>query len=768
MARSPSRSAAAPDLTRESVLRFIADNPGRSSKRDIAKAFAIKGDERVALKDLLADLQAEGLLAGGRKKFAVPGELPAISVLEIRDRDDDGGLIAEPVSWDVAESGERPRLSVRQETGKGPAAGLGERILAHVENGEDGERIARVIRVLEKRRGIAIGVFRAMKGGGGRIDPVERKQPEYAIPAGNENGARDGDLVEVEPGERTRIGLPSARVIAVIGSMASEKAISTIALHAHSIPHIFPKAVLDEANAAGPATMSHREDWRALPLITIDPADAKDHDDAVHAVADDDAQNAGGMIVTVAIADVSFYVRPGSRLDVEAKLRGNSVYFPDRVVPMLPERISNDLCSLRDGVDRPALAVRMTIAADGRKLRHSFHRIMMTSHAKLAYEVAQAAIDGVPGEVPHDIIDTVLRPLWHAYGLVKTARNERQPLDLDLPERKLKLGPDGRVDTVVVPLRLDAHKLIEEFMILANVAAAETLEAKRQALIYRAHDAPSLAKLESLREFLRTLEIGLAKSGALRPSHFNGILAQVKDGEHESLVNEVVLRSQSQAAYSPENIGHFGLNLARYAHFTSPIRRYADLIVHRALIKALGLGDGGLSREDEENLEATAEEISRAERRAMAAERDTVDRLIAHHLADRIGDEFPGRITGVTKAGLFVQLPQFGADGFVPISTLGEEYFHFDEIARSVVGDRSAKGYRLGDPVEIRLAAALPLSGSMQFEMLSEPRRLPAGTGSFHKMKGKSGHWAKDTSGRGSNGKGRGAKNVSAKVRRKS
>ena len=767
MARSPSRSASAPDLTRESVLRFIADNPGRSSKRDIAKAFAIKGDDRVALKDLLADLQAEGLLAGGRKKFAVPGELPAISVLEIRDRDDDGGLIAEPVSWDVAESGERPRLSVRQAAGKGSAAGLGERILAHVEVAEDGERIARVIRVLEKRRGIAIGVFRTMKGGGGRIDPVERKQPEYAIPASDENGAKDGDLVEVEPGERSRIGLPSARVITVVGSMASEKAISTIALHAHSIPHIFPKSVLDEANAAGPATMSHREEWRALPLVTIDPVDAKDHDDAVHAIADDDPHNAGGMIVTVAIADVSFYVRSGSRLDAEAKLRGNSVYFPDRVVPMLPERISNDLCSLRDGVERPALAVRMTIATDGRKLRHSFHRIMMKSHAKLAYEVAQAAIDGAPGEVSQDILDGTLRPLWRAYGLVKSARNERQPLDLDLPERKLKLGPDGRIDTVVVPMRLDAHKLIEEFMILANVAAAETLEAKRQSLIYRAHDAPSLAKLESLREFLRTLEIGLAKSGALRPSHFNGILAQVKDGEHESLVNEVVLRSQSQAVYSPENIGHFGLNLARYAHFTSPIRRYADLIVHRALIKALGLGDGGLSREDEENLEATAEEISRAERRAMAAERDTVDRLIAHHLADRVGDEFDGRITGVTKAGLFVQLPQFGADGFVPISTLGDEYFHFDEIARSVVGDRSAKGYRLGDSVEIRLTAALPLSGSMQFEMLSEPRKLPGGTGSFHKAKGKGGYKSRDKGARGPQRNGRSAKNVSTKVRRK-
>jgi ribonuclease R len=439
------------------------------------------------------------------------------------------------------------------------------------------------------------------------------------------------------------------------------------------------------------------------------------------------------MILTVAIADVSWYVRPGSKLDAEARLRGNSVYFPDRVVPMLPERISNDLCSLKPDVDRPAIAVRMTIDASGEKVRHSFHRVLMRSHAKLAYAVAQKAVDGEVTTVEPAILEAVLRPLWDAYALLKTSRNKRQPLDLDLPERKIILGADGKVATVIVPERLDAHKLIEEFMIQANVAAAETLEAKRQVLIYRAHDTPSLAKLESLRDFLRTLDISLAKSGALRPFHFNGILHQVKGTEHESLVNEVVLRSQSQAAYSPENIGHFGLNLMRYAHFTSPIRRYADLIVHRALVTALGLGEGGLGREEAMELEKVAEEISKAERRAMSAERDTVDRLIAHHLADRVGEGFDGRITGVTKAGLFVQLPAFGADGFVPISTLGNEYFNFDEVSHSLVGSRSGGGYRLGDTVEVRLAEAVPLAGSMRFEMLSEPRQLPGSTASFHK-----------------------------------
>ncbi|SHJ46293.1 RNAse R [Aureimonas altamirensis DSM 21988] len=725
-----------PDLTREEVLRFIAENPTRATKRDIAKAFGIKGDMRAALKDILNDLQAEGLLEGGRKSYSTPGARPAIGVLDVRSRDDEGGLLADPVSWNEDELGETPRFRLRQPS-SGPAAGVGDRVLAHLDYDADGGPSARVIRVLDRRKALALGVFRSRRGGGGRVEPVERQQPEFMVAADDVKGARDGDLVEVEPHRVHKAGLPTASVVDVLGALGTEKAISAIALHAHGIPHVFPKAVMDEAEKAGAADMDHREDWRALPLVTIDPRDAKDHDDAVHAVPDTDPANPGGHVVTVAIADVSWYVRPGTKLDAEARLRGNSVYFPDRVVPMLPERISNDLCSLREGVDRPAIAVRMVFRSDGGKVSHRFHRIMMRSHAKLAYEDAQAAIDGAPGDVPAELVSTVLRPLWNAYAALSDARRRRQPLELDLPERKLKLRPDGKVDRVIVPERLDAHRLIEEMMIQANVAAAETLENARQALIYRGHDSPSLARLESLREFLRSLEIPLAKSGALRPSHFNEILAQVRDTEHESLVNEVVLRSQSQAAYTPENIGHFGLNLMRYAHFTSPIRRYADLIVHRALVTALGLGQGGLSRQDEESLEATAEEISKAERRAMAAERDTVDRLIAHHLADHLGDSFDGRITGVTRAGLFVQLPTFGADGFVPMGSLGNDYYHYDETGHMIVGQRTQLGYRLGDAVEVRLVEAIPLAGSMRFQMLSEPRKLPGSTASHHKARGR-------------------------------
>jgi ribonuclease R len=405
-------------------------------------------------------------------------------------------------------------------------------------------------------------------------------------------------------------------------------------------------------------------------------------------------------------------------MDREALERGNSVYFPDRVVPMLPERISNDLCSLRAQEDRPALAVRMVLGADGRKRSHKFHRIMMRSAAKLSYEQAQAAIDGRPDETTEPLVDSVLKPLYAAHSVVKIERGRRDPLDLDLPERKLVLDSEGRLKDVRWPERLDAHRLIEEFMILANVAAAESLEAAHSPLLYRAHDAPSDEKLNDLIEFLRTIGVKLAKGERVRPSHFNGILSRVRGQGVEALVNEVVLRAQAQAEYSHENYGHFGLNLRRYAHFTSPIRRYADLIVHRALIRSLNLGPGGLNDMGAGELAQIAEHISGAERRAMAAERETVDRVVAAHLADRVGAIFAGRIAGVTRVGLFVKLSETGADGFVPAATLGEDYFRFEEANRALVGTRTKETFRLGGSVNVRLVEAAPFAGALRFEVV--------------------------------------------------
>src|SRR5207249_3605104 len=452
------------------------------------------------------------------------------------------------------------------------------------------------------------------------------------------------------------------------------------------------------------------------------------HDDAVHAAPDDNPNNPGGFIISVAIADVSHYVRPGSALDREALTRGNSVYFPDRVVPMLPERISNDLCSLRPGEDRAALAVRLVVGADGRKRSHSFHRVLMRSAARLNYVQAQAAIDGWPDEATGPLLATVLEPLYLAYRALKHARDARAPLDLDLPERKIVLTAHNTVDRVMTPERLDAHRLIEEFMILANVAAAETLERAHVPLIYRLHDEPDPERVNALREFLRSLDISLPKGGALRAEHFNRILARVKGRDVEKLVNEVVLRTQAQAEYAAENYGHFGLNLRRYAHFTSPIRRYADLVVHRALIRGLGLGEGALPEtETPETLSEVAAQISVTERRAMKAERETADRLIAHFLADRIGATFQGRISGVTRAGLFVKLSDTGADGLIPIRTLGTEYYNYDETRHALVGSRSGAMHRLGDVVDVRLVEAAPVAGALRFELLSEGQVIPRG-----------------------------------------
>ncbi len=727
---------------RETILRFIAEHPTRASKRDIAKAFSVRGHDRIVLKGILRDLEDEGLLTRRRKQLIRPGALPPVTVLDITSRDEDGALIGRPAEW-PDDGSIAPAVLIRHSRqtkgkGKAPVAGVGDRVLARIFSSDDNvgpAHTARIMKVLDRQRGATLGVYRETPGGGGRIDPIERRGKEINIDPDHVGKAKDGDLVEVEAMRSSRFGAPRGKVLGVIGSVASEKAISMIAIHAHGIPYRFPEAVVAEAEKAKPVSLGKREDWRRLPLVTIDPADAKDHDDAVFAEADDNPANKGGVVVYVAIADVAHYVRSGSALDREALKRGNSVYFPDRVVPMLPERISNDLCSLKEGVDRPALAVRMVFSAEGRKIGHTFHRIMMKSFARLSYPQAQAAIDGSPDDRTEPLLKEILRPLWQAYSVLSRGRDRRQPLELDIPERKLRLNEDGRVDTVVIPERLDAHRLIEEFMIQANVAAAETLENKRQALVFRVHDAPSLAKQEALRDFLKTLDISLAKGGHLRANSFNGILAKARGKPYEVMVGEMVLRSQSQANYSPENIGHFGLNLMKYAHFTSPIRRYADLIVHRALIGSLGLGDGGITPEEEASLEEISAEISTFERRAMAAERETVDRLIAHHLADRVGEEFDGRVSGVTKAGLFVSLQQFGADGFIPVSTLGLDYYIYDEAHQALVGEKTGKGYRLGDSVEVRLAEAIPLAGALRFEMLSEGRKLSAATRSFHKSK---------------------------------
>jgi ribonuclease R len=714
--------------TREEILSFIRSSPTKAGKREITRAFGIKGGARIALKRLLAEMAEDGTLAGNRKELREKGHLPAVTVLEVTGRDADGDLIAKPVTWE-SDDGERPTVLLlahqRRTSDEAAKIGIGDRVLARISRLEEpdveGARYeAEPIKVLPRDKRRLLGIFRKSARGGGTIEPVDRRElRSWRIENGDEGSAKDGDLVRFDLVTRGRHTISQARVLEALGNPQDERKISLIAIHAHGIPDDFPASVLAESETLEPPSPSGRTDLRSTPLVTIDPVDARDHDDAVYAEPDTDPRNKGGHIVIVAIADVAHYVRPGTRLDKEAALRANSVYFPDRVVPMLPEKISNDLCSLKEGQDRPCLAVRMVFDQSGHKRSHTFSRAMMRSAAKLSYQEAQAAVDGNPSDKAKPLMERALKPLWAAYDALARARDTRGPLDLDLPERKIVLDEEGRVARIMIPERLAAHRLIEEFMIQANVAAAEALEAKRSPLVYRVHDEPSAEKLKNLRDFLDSLDMQLARDATLKPAAFNRILARAKELPVPDLVNEVILRAQAQAEYNPVNIGHFGLNLAKYAHFTSPIRRYADLIVHRALIRALRLGTDGLDDAEIGRLTDTAKSISEAERRAMAAERETIDRLVAAHLADRVGATFEGRIAGVARSGLFVRLKDTRADGFVPVSTLTRDFYHHVETAHALVGNRTGETFQLGDEVSVKLVEVVPAAGALRFEMLS-------------------------------------------------
>lgn len=703
-------------------------HPDATAKRDIAKAFGIKGAARIELKRLLKELEAEGLLERRRRHYHDAERLPPVTVIQLLPPDKDGDIFAKPMEWQG--DGPMPRI-LYAALKSDPATAPGERILARLieVQGEDHQYQARLIRRIGTTQHRLVGIFRrnsASPEAGGRILPIDKGQDkEWQVPPHEIHGAQNGELVEAEQiGPRGRMGLPVARILERLGDPSAPRAVSLIAIHQHGIPDDFPDEVIAEADAAKPATMKGREDLRQLPLVTIDPSDARDHDDAVAAEIRED----GGADIWVAIADVAHYVRPNSALDREARKRGNSTYFPDRVVPMLPDILSGDLCSLHEGVDRPVIAVRMRLDAQGNKVSHSFHRGMMHSAASLSYEQAQAAADGNPDDATDPLLDSVIRPLWHAYALLKAARDRRQPLELDLPERKIILTPDGRVKSVNFRERFDAHRLIEEFMVLANVAAAEELERLRRPLLYRVHEEPSAEKLDALREVAEASGFTLAKGQVLQTRHLNRLLEQAEGSDFDELINMTALRSMQQAYYHPENYGHFGLALRSYAHFTSPIRRYSDLIVHRALILGHKWGDDGLSAWDIENLSETAKQISDSERRSMAAERDTTDRYLAAYLADRVGAEFTGRVSGVQKFGAFIRLDETGADGLLPIREIGREYFHYDPEAQILMGSETGLEIGIGQRVTVRLSEAVPTTGGLMLELLEvEGRPLPQG-----------------------------------------
>ncbi|WP_334063671.1 ribonuclease R [Limimaricola cinnabarinus] len=704
--------------SREEILQWISDNPTQTAKRDIARAFGIKGAARIDLKRMLRELEEEGHLQKKRKSYRDPDRLPPVSVLSVLPPDADGDLWARPLEWHG--EGDEPKVLILPRESDA-SLGAGDRILAKLTAtpGEDQDYTARLIRKIGTNPLRILGVFK--KGSeGGRIVPIDKGvDKQWIVPEGAEHGARDGELVEAEQaGPKGRMGLPKARIMSRLGDPTAPRAVSLIAIHQHGIPDHFPDQVLAEADAMKPAGLKGRTDLRELPLITIDPSDARDHDDAVLAQPDDAPDNEGGHILWVAIADVAHYVTPGSELDREARKRGNSSYFPDRVVPMLPDRLSGDLCSLHEGVPRAVIVARIRIDAEGEKIGHRFERALMRSAASMSYEEAQSAIDGSPTDRAATMLDPVLRPLWAAYAALKKARERRQPLELDLPERRIELNEMGQVASISFKERLDAHRLIEEFMVLANVCAAETLIAKRQPLLFRVHEEPNPDKLDALREVVKGSGLTLAKGQVLKTAHLNRLLAQAEGTEQDELINLATLRSMTQAYYNAENFGHFGLALRDYAHFTSPIRRYSDLIVHRGLISAHGWGKDGLSDHDLERLDETAKHISDTERRSMLAERDTTDRYLAAFMSDRIGAELSGRISGIARFGVFVKLDETGADALVPIRSLGAEFFHYDAEDQTLMGSDSGRVIALGQRVVARLVEAAPISGGLIAELV--------------------------------------------------
>lgn len=723
MVRPPKTLAGMP--TRKQVLDFIASSPTPAGKREIARAFGLKGQEKIALKALLRDMADEGLIDGNRTAFHRMGGVPKVTVLRVVDVED-GETIAIPDAWQPDDGTPPPRLRVI-EKGKHAALRKGDRVLARTEEAGSG-LIAHPMKKLPASADQVMGVVELDGTGKGWLAPVDKRE-RNALPIADLGGAEPGQLVLAEPAGRSpRSGV---KVTEVLGDPLAPRAFSLIAIHKHGIPHVFSSETLDEAQASAKLSLSHdrREDLRHLPIVAIDPTDARDHDDAIWAEPDGE----GGFHAVVAIADVSFYVRPGGALDREARKRGNSVYFPDRVVPMLPEVLSADVCSLKAGADRAAMACHMRIDGQGRITDWRFTRALVRIAEVIAYEDAQARIDS-------DEAGDNLRNLWACWQVLEHARKTRDPLELELPERRVELDQQGRITRIALRERLDAHRVVEDFMIAANVAAAKALESKVAPVVYRIHEPPSREKLVALKDYLATFDMKLALGQVITPGLFNRMLKDVVDESEKALVMEAVLRSQTQAYYGPRNAGHFGLALGSYAHFTSPIRRYSDLLVHRALVDAYGLEQpaphgglplsSGLSERDRDDLGRVSEAISAAERRAMEAERETIDRYVAAWLASRVGEVFECRITGVRKFGFFATIISLGGDGLVPVSTLGRERFAFDERAQVLVGEQSGTTYAIGTLLPLRLAEANPLTGALKFELEDsggavEPRGRP-------------------------------------------
>jgi ribonuclease R len=673
--------------------------------------------------------------------------ISAVSVLIITGTNDDGELMAEPAKWDPKRKA--PHIVVT-ESGRQTAAVKGDRVLAKMRpikiqgSGRPHFYQALVIRVLPNEQPQhVLGVFVAtaqnnIEGGGGFIEPISRKMKEsFMVARGDTGDALNGELVSgiTQPGIPS-MGMTFAKITDRLGRLDSPRAASLIATHMHSLPSVFAEDVMEEAQAAEPPVMQKgRTDLRNIPLVTIDGADARDFDDAVFAEKD-----GTGWHIIVAIADVAYYVAEGSALDACAFERGNSVYFPDRVIPMLPERLSNGLCSLAPKEDRYCLAVHLWIDAEGNVKKYEFVRGLMKSRARLTYEEVELLSPsplegegrggGIFGKetpplnpLPQGEGKLLITNLYGAYAALAIERDRRGALDLNLPEFKIIFDNSGNVASIAPKARLESHRLIEAYMIAANVAAADFLLKHKAPGIYRVHEPPAEEKLDDLKTLLQIAGYSLHVGAGIKGAHFNRILKQVEGKPEAYLVNTAILRSQMQAYYSHENLGHFGLSLQKYCHFTSPIRRYSDLVVHRSLVESCGLPqaraqDPVRSTASRHRILADiALHISDTERRAMMAERDASDRYKVSYMSRHIGANFMGVIVSLNEYGLFISLNDNGVTGFIPVRNLTGDFFRYDKPHACFKGQRTGQTFHIGQALMIGVQSANAITGSLIFEL---------------------------------------------------
>jgi ribonuclease R len=693
--------------TKDEILEFMQASPTKVGKRELMRAFNLQSQDSVKLKAVLRAMADTGMIERGRRsRSPSPGRLPSVLTVRVSSElTPEGEVLLFPLEIPETLS---PIILVE---GGRSTVKAGDHIVVRVKHHYQGYYTARLLKKVPQKSPTLVGAILKSRGRF-YVQPCDRKRQEDLCPLEPQANVQEGQLILAEISQEG--GKQEAKVLKILGDKSDPRVISLISIFQEGIPYEFPEEVLGEAEKVRTLSFEGREDLRSIPFVTIDGEDARDFDDAVWAHEDKD-----GWHLMVAIADVSYYVKPGSALDKEAYLRGNSVYFPDRVVPMLPEVLSNDLCSLRPKEDKACFAVHLWLDKKGRLKKYEFVRGVMRSVNRLTYSQVQRAMDGTPDAQTAPILESLIQPLYGAYALLQKAREFRGTLDLEIPEKQVLWDESGHIKDVHPRPRLDSHRLIEEFMILANVAAAQKLEALKAPCIYRIHDEPNPEKIFIFRELIEGLGFSFPKSQAITPRSFLHLLKAAHGTPYQALVSQLTLRTQAQASYHPKNIGHFGLSLKKYSHFTSPIRRYADIIVHRSLISALKLGEDGLPQDTD--LSVIGEQVSFTERRAAAAERAALERYISIYMQDKIGQTFKGRINGVASFGLFVTLDDSGADGLIPMNNLTDDFYHYEERKHRLIGRRTRRTFTLGDPVTVILKEVNTLTSSLILTLIKSP-----------------------------------------------